>query len=312
MLRPSTSIHGLNADRGLRLWQQPLYWLLNWVNNRRALADLDPHLQLRDFRPRHWQMVWPTLPLTSSPSRKLSDLFWVTLPWDALRQELGAIHVVDIGCGSGGYGDRLWHWSQQQISSYTGLDPYPHPHWSILKQQYPSFQFHQVAAQSILEVIPDQANFLISQSALEHIEADLTLFRQIHDWIARRHRPILQIHLLPSRACLQLYGYHGIRQYTPRTVSQISQLFQPPNEAFLFSLGGMACNRVHREFIPLPYPAGEGDRRQQFPQVYDQQLRAAIAADMQTPQASPTFYALVIHSHGQRRLLERPDGDQRS
>jgi hypothetical protein len=293
----STSLHRLSADRGLPAPQAVLYVLLNWLNNRFPDAHVDPALEGRSFVVANLDAHWTRLHPTSSPSRKLSDLFWMTLPWAAMREELGEIHGLDTGCGSGNYGLRLLEWSGGALSSYTGTDLTQQPNWKVLAQQHAAMRFVAVGAADIGSAIPPGTNFFMSQSAVEHIVGDLGYFEQIRDYARRAPHPVIQIHLFPSSACLRLYRLHGVRQYTPRTVSKISRLFSAFSYSVLFGLGGAACNALHHEFIT------RADRRDRETDLYERRSLAAIERDMQTPQSRPAFYALWIHSNWKRRLL---------
>jgi hypothetical protein len=77
----------------------------------------------------------------------------------------------------------------------------------------------------------------------------ITYFLHVRDHIRRCQTPVIQIHLIPSGACLRLYRLHGTRQYTPRNISKITRLFGGRSYKILISLGGDACNRLHHEFI---------------------------------------------------------------
>lgn len=243
-----------------------------------------------------------------SPSRRLSNLFWLNLPWDTLRKELGALHIFDTGCGSGGYAIRLQNWSGQQIASYCGMDFQSHERWAALQAQYPFVSFIQGDATNVEKYIPEETDVFITQSALEHIEMDILYFRRIHEFIARRRRNTVQVHLLPSPACLDLYGFHGVRQYTPRTIAKIVRFYKNDSYAVLYSLGGVQCNRLHTTYITDPIVSGAGDLRDTQTEVYKARLQEAIENDMavQNGQNDPSFYALIIHSFYNRKLFLGP------
>lgn len=119
MARGTTSIHRLNADRGLDRLRSIFYLILNRVNNLAPSFRVDPDLEIRNFSCKDIGIKWPQLFRTSSPSRKLSDLFWLSLPWNHIKAELGDIHILDTGCGSGNLGPRLMEWSyHQQLYGY--------------------------------------------------------------------------------------------------------------------------------------------------------------------------------------------------
>lgn len=299
----STSIHRLNADRKLSRFQQIFWFLYNWLNN------ITPNFYRHYFKTYHFradilETDWCKLGTKTSPSRRLSNLFWLRLPWEAIQSELGTINVVDTGCGSGNYGAKLRAYSGDRIASYTGLDAFSHDNWISQTNENPTFKFHRSDSTKIFNWVSREDNFFISQSAIEHFEDDVVYFEQLRDHICRSRKPTIQIHLFPSSACLKLYSLHGIRQYTPRTISIIAAIFDKFSYSVLYSLGGRECNLVHWEFITKPlYIFRTGDFRETKTDEYDQRLRNAIRADMSTPCKSPSFYALVIHSHAIRTLF---------
>lgn len=248
----STSIHNINSDNGLSKACQFIYFLANWLNNSFPLLVPEDSMEIRDFRAADLDRRWPRLEPKSSPSRRLCDLFWLSLPWPAIAGELQQIHILDAGCGDGGYGTRLLGYSNGGIASYTGVDYRPHQNWRLLESQ-PLFKFHQSPAGEIPPHIAHGTNFFMSQSAIEHFEEDLFYFEQIKKYILSYKKSVLQIHLFPSGSCLWLYGLYGVRQYTPRTVSEITRLFSDFSYAVLYRLGGKACNRLHWEFITKPF-----------------------------------------------------------
>lgn len=303
-MRTSTSRHRINADQPLSTIAKAGYFLLNWLNNQRPDADLDPHLAVRDFARPDLAARWPELPRGASPSRTLSDLFWLTLPWTAIRGELGEIRVLDVGCGSGAYGPRLLSWAGGHIASYTGTDARPHDGWADLEARDPRLTFFTADAGHFRATIPEGTNLFVSQSAVEHFDEDLAFFEQIRDYARTTPGPIVQIHLVPSDACLRLYHLHGVRQYTPRTLSRITRLFSPEAYAVAYRLGGRASNRLHYTFITKPLLIlGRGDLRNEQPEEYDRKLLNAMCEDMRHPQRSPAFWALVIHSRPTIRVF---------
>lgn len=305
MALSSTSVHRLNADRPLSTIAKGEYFLLNWLNNGLPYAHVDPRLAIRDFACPELATRWPDLPRQASPSRTLSDLFWLTVPWSAIGDELGEVHVLDAGCGSGHYGPRLLAWADGHIATYTGTDARRNDEWAALEAGDQGLRFYPSHAENFRSSIPVGTNMFISQSAVEHFDEDLGFFEQIRDYVWATQGPVLQVHLVPSQACLGLYHLHGVRQYTPRTLSKITRLFWPDTYAVLYRLGGRACNRVHYSYITKPLLIlGGQDLRSEQPDEYDRQLFDAIANDMGHPQRSPAFWALVIHSRWNKRVFD--------
>lgn len=299
----TTSIHRLNGDRQLPRGGKLAYFLLNWLNNRLPCSRVDPRLAIRDFQCSHLRSCWPQIQAGSSPSRTLSDLFWLTLPWDRIQEELGAIRVLDVGCGSGHYGPRLIAWSGDRLASYVGTDVQAHASWPVLERDDPPLRFIQADAGEIAPAIPAGTNFVMSQSTIEHMDHDLRFFEHMADYVRGLDAPALQVHLCPSAACLKLYLLHGVRQYTPRTLSHITRLFED-SRAVLYRLGGRACNQLHFQFITAPLVIWrQGDLRETRAAEYQRRLFAAIEEDLVRPQKSPSFYALVIHTSPRTRLF---------
>ena len=295
------------GDGHLRLDRRVAYLLGNAFENRSPDRDLDPDLTLAGFSCEAALDRLDQIAGTPSPSRAWSDLFWMHLPWDAFERELGPIRVLDLGCGSGQYGVRLQSWSGERIAHYGGLDVQADPRWRELSSRFPFIECRAGDVGQLDGLIPTGTNLIVSQSALEHVADDVRVLDQIHAYAHRSGRPLLQVHLVPSAACLGLYLWHGYRQYTPRALSAITARFADCSERLLVGLGGRACNALHWRFITWPVLIRRtADPRATRPAEYRRALAAAMAADIRAPQRSPSFYALLIHSNRRQRVLESP------
>ncbi|TAL50347.1 methyltransferase domain-containing protein [Patescibacteria group bacterium] len=267
--------------------------------NRKPHEDIDPRLSIRPCTPTH-PLIFDQDDL-GSPSRILSNAFWHDLSWNRIKEELGELYVLDTGCGSGSYSDYLNRCSGGKIKQYVGLDVYEHPSWSLPASL--SKRFHLFDGRSIAPYIPQETNFFMSQSAIEHFRNDQRYFSEIKTFIETHRQPMIQVHLFPSVACLHLYDRHGYRQYTPRTVSKITRLF-PDSQCLLFALGGPACNQVHNTYITQPLARSGVDERKTKPDAYRRAVNNAILEDQknQTALIDPSFWALVICSHWKHPL----------
>lgn len=268
-----------------------------FLNNRRPLENIDPKLTIRKFCP-------PSLPAnldySSSPSRILSNLFWYHLPWEKIVEEIGAMNILDTGCGSGSYGEYIGEYSGGRVARYVGIDVYENESWKT-RQQSGKLRFYVFDGKSIAPHIPPQTNFFMSQSAVEHFRDDMGYFKEIKIFIEQGDRPVIQIHLFPSVACMKLYGRHGYRQYSPRTISHITRLFSD-SHSILFALGGSACNQVHEQFITKPFIKKGIELRKEKPEAYMSAVRAAIKQENERPFENPSFWALVICSNWKRTI----------
>ncbi|MDD4761692.1 MAG: hypothetical protein PHZ25_01560, partial [Candidatus Pacebacteria bacterium] len=290
----SSSLININADKHLSKWGMRLFMIGNLLNNSFPYSFLDKKLKIKNFSldESELEKFWPLTEIKSSPSRKLSDLFWLSLPWTKIKEELKEINIFDVGCGSGNYGKFFINKANAKIFSYVGIDHAFNKNWPILEKEFSNFKFHERNSQNIFSSIPKNSNLLISQSAIEHFKKDLLFFKQLRKFILSKKEPTLQIHLFPSAACLPLYRGHGFREYTPKTVSKISRLFSNFSECFLFNLGDKKCNRLHFEFITKPrYISLSEDRRELETENYDKELLSAIKHDFSSfsKKPSPSF-----------------------
>lgn len=291
----SSSRHVLSADRRLSRFQRVAWIALNLVNNAFPRYRVDRRIKSgRYLLPETRQEeLWHDVAAEASPSRRLSDYFWLTMPWSAIGRELGPVRAFEMGCGRGTYGRLLSRILGPRLLRYLGVDIQSHADWGVAA---PPLEFAQARAGDAGRFL-DGANLLLTQSALEHFEEDLFYFETVAGFVRTTRRPLLQVHLVPTADCITTFPWHGIRQYTPRTISKITRLFGAETRMHLFSLGGTRCNRVHRQFITWPHLRNGTDQRRTRPADYQDALREAIRADFSGQASRASFYALVLVSH---------------
>jgi SAM-dependent methyltransferase len=228
------------------------------------------------------------------------------LPWQRIASELnGSVKVLEVGCGTGRYSALLKDCLGDAFGGYVGIDVTRHAEWDS-HQSNPKIELFCADSGSTAKYLAD-ANLIITQSALEHFEEDLTFFRQIADYIATADRPMVQCHLMPSAGCLTTFLWHGVRQYTPRTISRITRLFGGETSKRLYFLGSAACNRVHRRYITYPWLLRRADRRRKYQDAYDRDLRQAMQQDEIVPRRDEAcFHALVLQSRLVRNIFSPP------
>jgi hypothetical protein len=300
----SSSIHQLNADHHFGKWFRRFWYFLNWLNNGIFPNFRSSSLLIKQFQPKFSKAEWESLPPKQSPSRAYSDLFWMKLPWKSIQSRLENIHVLDSGSGAGNYAPRLIEYSNSRIGTYKGVDVFDSSNWKKLESLHSNVEFAKLNSKKILSEIPAQTNLFISQSAIEHFEEDLTFFRGIRTFVQANQRPTIQIHLFPSSICLKLYRGHGVRQYTPRTVSKIHALFEEFSSSELYKLGGARSNQLHWDFITKPiFLDKSNDRRESESPRYMQKLKQVIDSEsISGDMDQPSFYALVIQSYVDRSI----------
>ena len=290
----SSSEHELNADLPLDLYQQKLWFNLNIENNSKPHESVDSKLKLKRF---HCDVTacWSLLDAGLTPSRKLSNIFWLNLPWERLQNRFDSIRIMDFGCSVGNYALNFMKWTDIRFQ-YHGFDVRRGDIWAERSKQFPNLKFTHYDGEFKRECFSEDFNFFMSQSALEHVAHDLTYFRVISEYLKKSQKPSIQIHLVPAAECLQLYGLHGVRQYTPRTLSNITRLFSE-GICTLFCLGGSACNHLHMQAITLPAQNNTVDWRQTNSDKYEILLKKAISRDMEAKSKEVNFYALVIETN---------------
>jgi|10_taG_2_1085330.scaffolds.fasta_scaffold00447_18 SAM-dependent methyltransferase len=306
--KKSSAIHKINGDRPVDQQAALFYFLLNEINNS-LHNDGSSSLNYRDFRLSHdrFLKLWESLTGedgTPSPSRLLSDMFWAELPWSDINSQLDGINMVDIGCGKGGYSRKIIELSQGMVSSYRGFDVSGREEWasntSWAKDRGVDVSFEVLNIDSNVtrfdQCVPQDTNFFMSQSCLEHLEDDLALFSAIKEFISRTDRKCMQVHLIPAPASLGLYLLHGYRQYGKNALVKLADVFRDDGYSVdIYNLCGEMCKVVHRDFITNPiYLDRKGDYRDTLKQDYRMKLKQAAFLDMQAPIEDPIFLAVVI------------------
>ena len=178
------------------------------------------------------------------------------------------------------------------FNSYTGIDKYSFDEWSKFNPDI--FKFRKDIYDNVNLYLND-IDVLFTQSALEHFENDLFFFKNILKYIENTKKPIVQIHLFPSKECLTTFLWHGYRQYSPRTISKITKLFDKKYQKILFKLGTTKSNTIHKKYITIPKLfRSSTDHRYSKNEEYVSQLLKSIKPINKNNQVS--FYALVISS----------------
>ena len=295
----STSIHSINGDSlSLSSTEKTLYLLWNHISNKLPtdkLLSTNFTLEKEKFN-----NFWNKIKGTPSPSRAMGDMFWMNLPWGDIKKNLGEVNILDIGCGAGGYCKKLQNWSNSIITSYKGLDIHQSPKWhdniNWGKEEGINVSFEQTDLDSDTTFdIPANINFLMSQSAVEHIKNDLGIFKQLKKFMYQKDEPCMQLHLFPGPASLDLYLLHGYRQYGDFAINKIVDLFSDC-DVELYKICGEASNKLHFDYITKPiYLDNLGDKRDSNPEQYRELLHAALLTDLQKEIETPAFWALKIY-----------------
>jgi hypothetical protein len=294
----STSTTRLCGDVKLTAAQKIKYLLLNASNNKAQFNGVDRNLKISNYTPKSWRdaAIDETVgdgDAPASPSRFLSNEFWKDFDLDPLVKSNGPIRVLEVGCGTGVYGLLFQRKLGDNLALYRGVDVVEHSSW---KNMPAHFEFSVDRAENITTHLSG-IDLIVTQSAIEHFEYDLTFFHQVADYVNTSKRNIWQIHLMPCAECLKTYLCHGYRQYTPNSLSQVTSLFRVGTDLSLYRLGGSSANALHLCFITMPNLLLRRDLREHFPKWYGRKLAKAIDSDVcRSNRTDAAFYALVIKS----------------
>ena len=246
----------------------------------------------------------PTLSMSNlntfskTPSRLLCDAFWNSINYENLKLKLNSnLNFFDIGCGSGSYGKFLKKITGEYFSSYTGLDIYKN-------HNFPSeFNHINSTADNVNKYISINTNFVISQSALEHIEKDIFVLEEITNKLIENKKPFVQIHMVPASMCLWLYLWHGYRQYSKKNLSNISnQLKNKFNiNLSIVPIGGGNSFWTHLRYITIPvyfkkFILNDKQFKWYNKKIVEEKIIESVKKDLTCNKEKPVFWSIVITS----------------
>lgn len=233
-----------------------------------------------------------------TPSRLLCDAFWNSIDYENLKLKLNSnLNFFDIGCGSGSYGKFLKEIASDCFSSYTGLDIYKN-------HNYPT-EFNHITskAENVYQYINEETNFILSQSALEHIEKDSFVLEEITKKLTKKDKYFIQIHMVPASMCLWLYLWHGYRQYSKKNLSTIlNQLEKKFNiNTAIVPIGGSNSFWTHLRYITIPvyfkkFILNDKHFRWYNQKIVEKKIIESVNKELDCNQEKPVFWALVLAS----------------
>ena len=215
--------------------------------------------------------------LQASPGRVLARAFVQAMLPAPLRNR--EVAILDIGCGSGGAS--RWFEAAGLRGIYLGIDTDDRfdatPGAALTREFYCTDARDFTAGRDF--------DLIFSNSALEHVPDDAPLWSRLRGFLRDGGT---QIHIVPSRAALLAYLWHGFRQYGPRDVADRVD----PHHTRVYRLGGPASLALHVGFITVPEVFLRFSLRRRAPRLYGRLLAAAFAADRFLPFGS-LMYAVV-------------------
>ena len=287
------NIRMINGDKVDNLIDKILYFKQCLKNHKKGLSNkakiLKPNLSISNLDT-----------FNRSPSRLLCNAFWNSLNYKDLELQLNSkLNFFDIGCGSGEYGTFLKKISEDSFGSYFGLDIYKH-------NKFPLHFKHKLDnAKNSYRYINDDVNFIISQSALEHIEKDVATIELITNKLQNNKKPFIQIHLVPAAKSLWLYLCHGWRQYSYKNLSTITYNLEKQFSVncSLVPLGGNLCFWAHLKSITIPLIYNKSilkRKKWEWSQKKSSETKIinAVSREINFNSTSPLFWGLIIVPDG--------------
>lgn len=168
----SSSYHQWTGDQELNIWQRYAWLGLNACVNRIPLLGRAA-FEEKVFKVDRLDVNWKDLPPKATPSRALSNAFWIHLPWGEIDKELNGIGLLDVGCGKGWYGELIYKHSQKRLRKYVGVDHQRTEQWDVFSGKYDFMDFYEADCEKAYEWVDASISMLISQSAIEHFRRDL-------------------------------------------------------------------------------------------------------------------------------------------
>lgn len=281
----------INGDNPGNILNRILYFYQSLINQKKGSNDYikidNPTISILNVET-----------FNKSPSRLLCDGFWNSINYENLKLQLKSnLNFFDIGCGSGQYGIFLKKFANRFFESYTGLDVYK-------DDNYPS-EFNHIndKAENSFQHINKKINFIISQSALEHIEKDVFAIKEITKKLSENNTPFIQIHMLPASKGLWMHLWHGYRQYSKKNLSSISSLLKKNYDVSIsiVPLGGSNSFWTHLRYITFPtYFRSIIHKHKLFKwsnqKNVEEKIINSVSKELNCTEEHPIFWGLIITS----------------
>ena len=290
----SSSINRITSDKGLTPYQRVVWFVINFFDNM-FNESLSPCVKINNLSVDRGQFdsLNREIDDTSSPSRRLSLLFFHTYNWRDNIPKSSHAKILEIGCGTGIYSQLF----DDVLSEpeYTGLDIMQNSLWFKYKSKRVSFV--QSPAKDIKDII-DNYNIVFTQSSLEHIEEDVKLFDDIYENRVSKGRPTMQVHLFPASSTLFTYLWHGYRQNNFRKINKLISSYSKESQIEVIRIGGFKTFFLHLSYITFPFITRRKDKRETHGKLYKSKVLAATFGDLsKTKGMFTSFYALIIKSN---------------
>ena len=286
-----TSLFNITADFDLNYFKRIIWFMSNLLNNLFPNYKVDKNLKIKYFNFKKNYKLFSDLDKFSSPARIFCDVFWKSFPWEKIfTYKKDKLNFLEIGCGKGFYPTYLKKILDNRFNFFKGVDISYKKEWENFDTKY--FNFYTDKSDNVHAYL-DNVDVIYTQSAIEHFENDLLFFVNIRKFIEEKNKNLVQIHLFPSAECLSTYLWHGYRQYSPKNISKITNLFDDKYNKILFKLGASESNDIHKKFITYPKIFRKKELRYSQNDNYVMKILNSVKLNTSM---HVSFYALIITS----------------
>lgn len=292
----SNKFKNFSGDKKLSIFKKIVWFFISYINIKFD-SKITKRIDLKKFNINKKLISKNIFFKTNSPVRMVCNTFWQSINWKEINQTLkNDLKILEVGCGAGRYFEFLKKLSKSTKFRYTGID-IKNRNFVKKKNKY----FYLDSANNI-DLYLEKANFLFTQSAIEHFDHDLIFFKKISKHLNDKKKKFIQIHMFPSESCLFTYLFHGYRHYNYKMISKITETFNNNHNFYLFHIGGENINKFTFKQITL-----NRILKKRIKPINIKKLKDCIQKDNRIKTFKNTsFYGLVILSNLQiKKFLKK-------